>query len=553
MHRLRVVSVAVAAAVALWAQARPEPVSSGAQLLTFHSSVDDSDQPYAVYLPETPAPGRKYPLVISLHSEESSYLLNLRQALGVSRPGAAVPADMRLFPAVRGIDYIVACPSARGSMGYRGIAEKDVYDVLDDLERRFPIDPARIYLTGVSMGGAGALRLALTRPDVWAGVAPVAAYDPPGADELAGNALNLPVRLYQGEHDPLVPVEIARAWQRRLLDAEAPAGYVEFPTVRHNAWDFAYRADAVYAWFDKQRRNLFPERVRFTTRSYRYAGAHWVHIDGLTPGERASIDARRFGPTEVRVETEGVDGFTLALDRVISTVTIDGSALRLRPAATISFQKIAGRWQRGNFTPAGKRPGAEGPIAEAVAARHIYVYGTVGASTAEELDARRLVAETASRWSTPPRSRLALTLPVKADSAVTPEDLDSADLVLFGTSQTNQIIANLAPSLPLALDPGAADYGLLFIAPAGKHYVLVSSGLPWWTGADESRGGGDPFAPRQLRLLQTFSDYILFKGSLSNVVAEGRFDRNWKVPTAAASKLGCRSAESPAHPLSCIQ
>jgi hypothetical protein len=89
----------------------------------------------------------------------------------------------------------------------------------------------------------------------------------------------------------------------------------------------------------------------------------------------------------------------------------------------------------------------------------------------------------------------------------------------------------------LTLDAGAADYGLLFIASTGKHYALVSSGLPWWTGADEVNRGGYRFAPDRYRLLSTLGDYLLFKGSLANVVAEGRFDRNWKVPADAAAKL----------------
>ena len=67
--------------------------------------------------------------------------------------------------------------------------------------------------------------------------------------------------------------------------------------------------------------------------------------------------------------------------------------------------------------------------------------------------------------------------------------------------------------------------------------MLVSSGLPWWTGAEEASRGGNPFAPAPYRLLGTFGDYILFKGSLAHVVAEGRFDRNWKVPAEAASKM----------------
>jgi hypothetical protein len=89
----------------------------------------------------------------------------------------------------------------------------------------------------------------------------------------------------------------------------------------------------------------------------------------------------------------------------------------------------------------------------------------------------------------------------------------------------------------MALSVGAADWGLLFIAPLGRHYALVNSGLPWWTGADEANRGGYPLAPPQYRLLSTFGDYIVFKGSLSNVVAEGRFDSNWKLAPDAVVRL----------------
>ena len=196
----------------------------------------------------------------------------------------------------------------------------------------------------------------------------------------------------------------------------------------------------------------------------------------------------------------------------------------------------AGKWRAGRFDAPGKRPGAEGPIVEAVSGRHIYVYGTVGAKTADELESRKKAVESAATWSSP-RSHLSISFPVKADTAVTPEDLDSSDLVLFGTRESNSLIARFAPVLPLALNAGAADYGLLFIAPVGSHYALVSSGLPWWIGADDERRGGPPLAPEQYRLLSTFGDYVLFKGSLPGVVAEGRFDTNWKVPAANAAKM----------------
>jgi hypothetical protein len=152
------------------------------------------------------------------------------------------------------------------------------------------------------------------------------------------------------------------------------------------------------------------------------------------------------------------------------------------------------------------------------------------------LDFRRHTAETAARWSNP-RESLQLSFPVKADTAVTADELDSNSLVLFGTRETNSLIARFAHRLPLALSAGAADYGLLFIADLGKHYALVSSGLPWWTGFEDAGRPLDPYTPTRFAELMTFGDYVVFKGSLAHVVAEGRFDREWKLRADAAAKI----------------
>jgi len=515
--------------------ALPLIAQPGVEVLTFHSAIDNSEQSYAVSAPSSFRPGKTYPLLISLHQEHSSHRLNLRQVLG-GDPSLAI---------TRRPEAVIACPMARGTMGYQGIAEADIYDVVADAERRFPIDPDRVYLTGISMGGAGALHLALTRPDVWAAVAPVCPAADPGLDRLAGNALNLPVRIFQGQEDPIIPVDVARAWHRRLVDAGVAADYLEYPGVAHNAWTVGFRNGALFEWLTQFHRNHFPERVRFSTAAYRYSTAYWVRIDGLTPGTLASIDAQRRGPAQISVETANLDGFTLTPEGPAPQwwiVTIDGVALRLKPAAALSFEKVNGRWRAGLFRPRGKRPGAEGPIVESVSGRHIYVYGTLGSPTPERLAERKRRAEHAAAWAEPD-SPLTLTLSVKADTALTAEDLATADLVLFGSAATNAAIARLAPTLPITLNPGAADWGLLYIAPAGAHTVLVSSGLPWWTGA-EARPGGWPFAPPQLRLLSTFGDYILFKGSLANVAAEGRFDAQWKLAPAAREKLAASGTVS---------
>ena len=88
------------------------------QDLTFVSSVDGTSQPYALYLPPNFDAAQKYPLIVSLHSEDTNHRLNLRQVLGPpNRMGRPLHEDAR---------FLIASPYARGAMGYQGIAEQDV-------------------------------------------------------------------------------------------------------------------------------------------------------------------------------------------------------------------------------------------------------------------------------------------------------------------------------------------------------------------------------------------------------------------------------------------
>lgn len=538
---------AVFLALALSAQQTYRP---GLQVVTYFSEVDHTDQPYGLYVPKNYDPARRYPLVVSLHGENSNHRLNLRRVFGRGNlPGETDAEATRYFPQVRDVDFIVVTPLARGTMGYQGVAERDVYDAIDDVKKRFLIDDDRVYLTGLSMGGGGALWLGLTRPDLWAAIAAVCPVAPDGLEERAGNALDIPVQLYQGQYDPVVPPVSTRAWHRRFFELDVRADYVEFPHVRHNAWDFAYRNGAVFDWFAKYRRNRFPDRVRFTTREYKYSRAYWVRIDLLTPGEPASIDARFTAHNAIEVQAAGVDAFTLlpaghAMYEPSrpATVMVDGVPLRVAARAALSFERSPKGWRPGRATPTGgaKRAGAEGPIADALSGRHVYVWGTAGAE--DDIERRRAEAERAAEWSSA-RHPLLLTFRAVADSDADP----AADLFLLGTRETNSLIAKYDAVLPLRLNAGAADYGLLFVAPAGGRYAVVNSGLPFWTGAEDVKRGGQAFLPPTWRLLQSFGDYILFKGSLSNVIAGGRFDRNWKLPPGDAAKIRATGAVT-VHP-----
>jgi poly(3-hydroxybutyrate) depolymerase len=571
LSRIRFILLIAAAAAFFPAPASAQTLKPGPQVLTIFSEVDDTDQPYAIYLPRDFSAKKKYPLVISLHGAGSNHRLNLRRVFGRSNQGEENDVEAtRTFPAWDDVDFIVASPLARGTMGYQGVAEKDVYDVLADVKSRFPIDDDRVYLTGLSMGGGGTLWLGLSRPDIWAAIAPVCPAPPSDTGDLAINALNIPIHFFQGGDDPVVKPEGTREWVRKLKEFGTAVEYTEYPGVQHNSWEAAYRDGAIFKWFGKFRRNRFPDRVRFAASRYKYDRAYWVVLDRLTTGTPAAIDAEFIAPNALVVTTSGLEAFTLDLKNHPKfkagrpfTVQVDGASFNGTAAEALSFFKRNGAWTAGKaaLETGAKSKGLEGPLGEALAGRHIYVYGTAGNPSPDELRARRETAAKAADWSSG-RGRLMVFPRTVADKDVRPSDLESSNLILFGTKETNLLIARFADRLPLELKTPAEGFGLVYIFPIDGHYAVISSGLPWWTpppappavvpSAVPAAPANPPvtvpapanppvrrmnFASGAALALNNFGDYILFKDSAATPVAEGRFDPDWKLAAADAEKL----------------
>lgn len=524
---------------------------AGPQVSTFHSSIDDTEQPYGLYIPKNYDNNKKYPFVMMLHGAGSNHRLELRRVFGKSNAQGETDVEASLvFPELKDVDYIVAVPFARGTMGYQGVAEKDVWDVFADVKKRFSIDEDRAYLTGLSMGGGGTLWIGLTRPDVWAAIAPVCPAPPDGTIDLAPNALNYPAWFHHGDKDQAVPVAVSRDWTKKLKELGSTVEYTEYPGVNHNSWENAYDKAQIFDWFSKYKRDKFPVRVRYVAKNYKYNSAYWVTFDKMIPGVLAEIDVKFTAPNTLEVTTAHLPAFSLKLAGHPQykageplTVTIDGRKIKAQTADVVSFKldKPAKAkdfvWVNSKYElPAtDKKSGLEGPIPAAMSDRHVYVYGTAGNPSQEELAARRAVAEAAANWSSYRGEflgRIMVFPRVLSDKEVRPSDFEAANLVLFGTKETNTLVEKYSSKAPLELNASAVGtHGLVYVIPGENgHYVVVNSGLPWWT---TSKPPGFAFVPPPLQTLFGLKDFLVFNGSNDNKVAEGWFDNGWKTPEDA--------------------
>ena len=180
--------------------------------------------------------------------------------------GPAVARRAEDFPA------IVVMPQAPATGAWTGAAARAAVVALDDAMEEFGGDPARVYLTGVSMGGYGACEIALADPEGFAALVPVCgglrphvAF--PGStdraasgsatslvDRAAARLARIPIRVFHGSADRIVPVGESRVMVDALRRAGADVLYTEYPGVGHNAWDPAYAEPELWSWMFGQRR-----------------------------------------------------------------------------------------------------------------------------------------------------------------------------------------------------------------------------------------------------------------------------------------------------------
>jgi len=103
-------------------------------------------------------------------------------------------------------------------------------ELIDKTIKENQIDPDRVYLIGLSMGGFGTWEFTARRPELFAAAVPMVGFsDPNQVDKIS----HIPFWIFHGESDESNPVEGSRTMYKLLSEAGANVQYTEYEGTGH--------------------------------------------------------------------------------------------------------------------------------------------------------------------------------------------------------------------------------------------------------------------------------------------------------------------------------
>lgn len=198
-------------------------------IMSFKSPTDGKYSFYKLFLPKDFRTNKAdYPFYIELHGYSGGRNDNPRRQVFMS-----------LKPEILGVtsqgyrkEGLFVQPWGRGDKWYRGIAETDIYEVLDNFDKTFKTDPTRQYLYGFSMGGGGSFKIAQKTMNRWAAVGLYSGAIFNYNAEEAAKFKDTPVWMVWGEEEERIKTANVEL-KNLFLDAGVELKWKEIPQVGH--------------------------------------------------------------------------------------------------------------------------------------------------------------------------------------------------------------------------------------------------------------------------------------------------------------------------------
>lgn len=215
-------------------------------------TINDATYPFCVYVPPDYTADKPWPVILFLHgSGECGTDGFLQTDIGIGR---AIRRHHERIPAIVVMPQIPPRHTWAGPMGLMALK------CVEAASHEYHCDPARVYLTGLSLGGHGAWHMAAALPGRFAAVVPICGFaelrQSTGlAEKLAPRLKNTPIWTFHGDADRNVPVTATRDLVSAIRAIGGRVEYTEYKGQPHNVWDRAYEDPALWKWLFSQSLN----------------------------------------------------------------------------------------------------------------------------------------------------------------------------------------------------------------------------------------------------------------------------------------------------------
>ena len=247
--------------------------------------------PYRLFVPKNRVPGRKYPMMLALHGageRGNNNTSQLNNEFTNFWANDSIQKDNPCFLVVPQCplnEQWVSGPPPWDNYDFTKTPITDdlkaVMDILDSMEREFPIDLDREYISGMSMGGAGTWYSIMMYPNRFAAAVPICGSSDPNQAKVL-DAVN--IWTFHEVDDPTIAVKNTQAMVKAIRAiGGSRLKYTEYPAslgYGHESWKPAAKDPELHRWvFSKVRAQATVIRP---LRPDRYAGKLQVlGVDGL--------------------------------------------------------------------------------------------------------------------------------------------------------------------------------------------------------------------------------------------------------------------------------
>lgn len=194
---------------------------------------------YLLYLPKDYAQQQAWPLMLFLHGAGER---------GENLDQVKTHGPPKLVEAGQQFPFILVSPQCPKDRWWQPM---ELAALLDEIVEKYKVDPDRIYVTGLSMGGFGTWALAAYQPRRFAALVPICG----GGETLHAKLLaGVPIWVFHGAKDRVVPPERSQAMVDSLKKQGGNVQFTLYPDAQHDSWTATYADPELYRWLLQQSR-----------------------------------------------------------------------------------------------------------------------------------------------------------------------------------------------------------------------------------------------------------------------------------------------------------